>query len=119
MLRIWPRLSASKACNSPLSTDTEAGSFATLSCITDLPVPAAGIQLDLVIPPQQSAPRIEAAEELGAIGLLQAYAEGMDMTPDAAAVGMELLRVRCGSRVLPHNRSKRCACQLMQHGWSA
>eukprot|EP00891_Asterochloris_glomerata_P004273 jgi/Astpho2/4273/Aster-x0198 len=51
-----------------------------------------GIKLELIIPPQQSAPRIEAAEELGAIGLLQAYAEAMDMTPDAAAVGRELLR---------------------------
>ena len=28
------------------------------------------------------------------------------MTPDAAAVGMELLRVRCGSRVLLSDRSK-------------
>ena len=61
---------------------------------TSLHVPAAGIKLELIIPPQQSAPRIEAAEELGAIGLLQAYAEAMDMTPDAAAVGRELLRVR-------------------------
>ena len=53
------------------------------------------------------------------MGLLQAYAEAMDMTPDAAAVGMELLRVRCGSNALHDDRSKRRACRRMQHGWAA
>ena len=74
----------------------------------------AGIELEFIIPPQQSAPRIEAAEELGALELLKAYAGAMGMSAEAEATGMDVLRVRQGPALHQHGRQTRNAPHILK-----
>lgn len=52
-----------------------------------------GIEVEMVIPPAQSAPRIVASEELGPLALFHSYATTVGMTQPAIEAAQKLLDV--------------------------
>ena len=45
------------------------------------------------MPPAKEAPRIEEAEDLGALALFQLYADTVEMSPEARSKGLSILEV--------------------------
>ena len=65
----------------------------------------AGIEVEVVTPAPQAAPRIPASEDLGALALFHSYAATVGMSEPALEAALELLRVGssssdCASRML-------------------
>lgn len=50
--------------------------------------------MEVLAPPPVAAPRIQASEDAGAMPLFQLYADHVGMTPEAVAVGSDILKVR-------------------------
>ena len=55
------------------------------------------------MPPAKEAPRIEEAEDLGALALFQLYADTVEMSPEARSKGLSILEV--GSPVSAETRA--------------
>ena len=60
----------------------------------------AGVQVEVKLPAVSSAPRIKAAEDLGALPLFETYSRAVDMSPNARARGIMLLQVRQPSSMI-------------------
>lgn len=57
-------------------------------CVSD-----AGIEVEVVTPAPQAAPRIPASQDLGALALFHSYAATVGMSQPALPAALELLRV--------------------------
>ena len=57
-------------------------------CVSD-----AGIEVEVVTPAPQTAPRIPASQDLGALALFHSYAATVGMSQPALEAALELLRV--------------------------
>ncbi len=53
-----------------------------------------GVEVEVLAPPPLAAPRIQASEDAGAMPLFQLYADHVGMTPEAVAIGSDILKVR-------------------------
>ena len=52
-----------------------------------------GVEVEVVVPAVQTAPRIAATEDIGAVALLHSYATAVGMSQPALAAALDLLRV--------------------------
>ena len=84
----------------------------------------AGIEVEVIVPPAKESPRIEEAEDLGALALFQLYADTVEMSPEARSKGLSILEVgspvttegqppwTCDARSL-HNKSHKPVVQKL------
>ncbi|BDA43191.1 hypothetical protein COCOBI_04-2030 [Coccomyxa sp. Obi] len=55
-----------------------------------------GVEVEVLAPPPVAAPRIQASEDAGAMPLFQLYADHVGMTPEAVAIGSDILKDLAG-----------------------
>lgn len=65
------------------------------------PCGCVGIEVEVVVPAPQAAPRIPASQDLGALALFHSYASTVGMSQTALDAALDLLRVRLSYPLLP------------------